>query len=132
MSAWLWVGFVLLVLFLLALDLGVFNRRVHVISGREALGWTAFWIALALLFNIGIYFLIKAGDEALREAGAFSAWQSQGLGFEFAYWLSHSRRLSRERVAVRIAPSTYRSFWLRSYVGVSLPKWGSTCFQHPV
>ena len=41
---------------LLALDLGVFNRKAHVISVKEALGWSAFWIALGLLFGIFIYF----------------------------------------------------------------------------
>ncbi len=59
MVAWIWVAFVLLVLFLLALDLGVFNRKVHVISGGEALGWTVFWIVLALLFNVAVYYLYE-------------------------------------------------------------------------
>jgi tellurite resistance protein TerC len=53
---WMYVGFVLLVLLLLALDLGVFHRHAHVISVREALGWSAFWIALGLAFSIFIYF----------------------------------------------------------------------------
>lgn len=52
----LWAGFTLLVLALLALDLGVFHRRVHVIRTREALLWSVFWICLALLFNVGVYF----------------------------------------------------------------------------
>lgn len=51
----LWVGFTLLVLVLLALDLGVFHRKTHVVAFREALGWSVFWIALALLFNFGVY-----------------------------------------------------------------------------
>lgn len=54
---WLWIGFVVLVLMLLGLDLGVFNRKMHVISVREALLWTAFWICLALVFNAGLYFM---------------------------------------------------------------------------
>ncbi|MEJ5370000.1 MAG: TerC family protein [Bryobacteraceae bacterium] len=52
----LWGAFTLLVLALLALDLGVFHRRVHVIGTREALLWSVFWICLALVFNIGVYF----------------------------------------------------------------------------
>lgn len=44
-------GFTLLILVLLALDLGVFHRKAHAVSVREALGWSAFWIALALGFN---------------------------------------------------------------------------------
>ncbi|ABS25996.1 TerC family protein [Anaeromyxobacter sp. Fw109-5] len=50
-TPWLWGGFVAFVLAMLVLDLGVFNRKDHVITTKEALRWTAFWIALALLFN---------------------------------------------------------------------------------
>jgi len=53
---WIWAGFVLLILGLLALDLGVFNRKPHVISVKEALGWSALWIALGMLFSVFIYF----------------------------------------------------------------------------
>lgn len=59
MTAWLWVAFIGLILGLLALDLGVLNRKAHVIGTREALWWTAFWIALALLFNGVIYFIYE-------------------------------------------------------------------------
>src|SRR4029079_7082914 len=52
----IWTGFILFILGLLALDLGVFNRKAHVVSVKEALGWSAFWIALGLLFTIPIYF----------------------------------------------------------------------------
>ncbi len=52
---WMYVGFVLLVLGLLALDLGVFHRKAHVVSVKEALGWSAFWIALGLAFAGFIY-----------------------------------------------------------------------------
>jgi tellurite resistance protein TerC len=48
--------FTLLVLGLLALDLGLFQRRPRVLSFREACGWYAFWVALSIAFNIGIYF----------------------------------------------------------------------------
>jgi tellurite resistance protein TerC len=51
----LWIGFTLFVLAMLALDLGVFHRQAHEVSVREALAWTAVWIALALLFNAGVY-----------------------------------------------------------------------------
>ena len=52
---WLWLGFNLFVLLLLVLDLGVFHRKAHVVSVREAALWSIVWIALALLFNLGIY-----------------------------------------------------------------------------
>jgi tellurite resistance protein TerC len=52
----LWIGFTVFVLGMLALDLGVLHRNAHEIRVREALGWTAVWISLALLFNLGVYF----------------------------------------------------------------------------
>jgi TerC family integral membrane protein len=54
-----WGGFFLLVLGLLALDLGVFHRRIHAIGVREALAWTAFWVVLALGFDVAVYFLYR-------------------------------------------------------------------------
>ncbi len=53
---WIWIGFILFVLTLLAIDLGVLNRKAHVIGVKEALGWSAMWITLALLFTVFIYF----------------------------------------------------------------------------
>jgi len=55
-SIWLWVGFNLFVLFMLALDLGVFHRKSHAVSIREAVIWSVVWIAMSLLFNASIYF----------------------------------------------------------------------------
>jgi len=52
----LWGIFTLFVLAMLTLDLGVFHRKGHVIHIREALAWSAVWIALSLLFNVGLYF----------------------------------------------------------------------------
>lgn len=53
-NVWWWVGFNALVLGLLAIDLGVFNRKAHVISVREAVMWSVVWISLAVAFGIGI------------------------------------------------------------------------------
>jgi tellurite resistance protein TerC len=52
---WLWVGFNVFVLLMLALDLGVFHRKAHAVSIKEAAIWSVVWIALAMLFNLGIY-----------------------------------------------------------------------------
>jgi tellurite resistance protein TerC len=54
-SIWLWVGFNVFVLVLLALDLGVFHRKAHAVSMKEALTWSIIWITLSLLFNLVIY-----------------------------------------------------------------------------
>src|SRR5271170_2045980 len=51
-----WIAFNLIVLGILALDLGLFHRKPRVIPVREALWSTAGYIALALLFNTWIYF----------------------------------------------------------------------------
>jgi tellurite resistance protein TerC len=53
-NIWFWVGFVAFVLAMLALDLGVFNRKPHVIGAKEATTWTAVWVGLALLFAAGL------------------------------------------------------------------------------
>jgi tellurite resistance protein TerC len=50
----LWAGFVALVLLFLALDLGLFHRKDEPVSTRNALGWTAIWVALSLTFNLGV------------------------------------------------------------------------------
>ena len=47
----LWLGFVAFVLLLLALDLGVFHRKAHAVSAKEAAIWSAVWVTLALAFN---------------------------------------------------------------------------------
>ena len=60
----LWGGFVLFILAMLALDLGVFKRKPHVIDTREAFTLYAFWTGLALLFNAGIFFFHERGAEA--------------------------------------------------------------------
>jgi tellurite resistance protein TerC len=52
----LWIFFNIFVLAMLALDLGVFHRKAHVIKIKEALVWSAVWVTLALLFSLGIYF----------------------------------------------------------------------------
>ena len=54
-SIWLWVGFNAFVVAMLLLDLLVFHRTAHEIRTREAATWTVFWIALALVFNYGVY-----------------------------------------------------------------------------
>ena len=64
-NLWLWVGFNAFVLVMLALDLGVFHRKSHTVSMRESLTWTAVWVALALIFNAGLWHY-RGGDVALE------------------------------------------------------------------
>ena len=57
MELYLWLGFLGIVFVMLALDLGVFNRKAHVMGIRESLGWTAVWVIMALLFNVGVFYI---------------------------------------------------------------------------
>jgi len=50
----LWIGFNAFVLFMLALDLGVFHRRSHTISLGEATAWSVVWVVVSLAFNLGL------------------------------------------------------------------------------
>jgi tellurite resistance protein TerC len=60
-----WIGFGVFVLVMLALDLGVFHRQSHEVSLKEALAWSAVWIGLALIFNAAIYYW-DGGEKALQ------------------------------------------------------------------
>ena len=55
-TIWLWIGFNVFVLMMLVLDLGVFHRKAHAVSIKEATIWSVVWISLAMVFNTGIYF----------------------------------------------------------------------------
>ena len=51
-NLWVWIGFNIAVLAVLAIDLGIFHRTAHEVSVREAAGWTATWVTLSLLFTL--------------------------------------------------------------------------------
>lgn len=70
------IGFALTVAFMLLLDLGVFNKKSHIISNKEAAIWSVFWIGLSMLFSVFIY--IVTSEEVGMEK--FSQFQS-------AYWI---------------------------------------------
>ena len=52
----LWIAFNVFVLGMLVIDLGVFHRKAHSVSIKEATTWSMVWISLAMVFNLGIYF----------------------------------------------------------------------------
>jgi tellurite resistance protein TerC len=58
---WWWICFAVFILAMLALDLGVLNRKAHVVKMKEAMLWTAGWVTLALLFCAGVYFFYGHG-----------------------------------------------------------------------
>lgn len=56
---WFYAGFTAMVLAILAFDLGLFHRKSHTVSFREAAIWSAVWFALAMIFNAGLYFYAR-------------------------------------------------------------------------
>ncbi len=76
---WLYGAFTVFVLALLALDLGVFHRKAHTVSWREAAIWSAVWAVLALAFNYALYLYSAwrfARDPRLAVIAGFSASES--------------------------------------------------------
>ena len=67
---WFYGGFLIFVLLMLALDLGVFNRKAHVVTFKEATIWSIVWVTLALIFNFLFYQYAssKFGAEIGRES----------------------------------------------------------------
>ena len=64
-TLWLWIGFNLFILAMLALDLGVFHRKTHAVSLKESFVWTGIWVGLAMIFNVGLWHF--AGSEKALE-----------------------------------------------------------------
>ncbi|MBM3940620.1 MAG: TerC family protein [SAR202 cluster bacterium] len=54
-TIWLWIGFTVIIVGILALDLGVLHRKAHATSTKEAAVWVSVWVSLALLFCVGIF-----------------------------------------------------------------------------
>lgn len=101
-----WTVFLVLILCLLALDLGVFNRKAHVVHPKEALAWTAFWVALALAFNGFVYALYENGGWGLAPSLDFSAGgREAALEYFAAYLLEKS--LSLDNIFVIAMIFTY-------------------------
>jgi tellurite resistance protein TerC len=110
---WLYAAFTGGVLLLLALDLGVLHRGAQVVGFREAAAWTAGWIALALVFNLGLYLYAQAtfaADPRLMAIPGFdpeaAAWQT-ALEFLTGYVIEYS--LSIDNIFVFILVLGYFS-----------------------
>jgi len=103
MTIILWIGFLFLILFLLFLDLGVFNKRDHVIKTKEALLWTLFWIFLSLLFNVFIYFAYENHLFGIgKELGHLMSGEEAALKYFTGYVIEKSLSLDNIFVIVMI------------------------------
>jgi tellurite resistance protein TerC len=94
MTIWLWVGFIMLVLALLALDLGVLNKNPHVVSTKEAIGWTVLWVSVALLFNALVFVMYEQHWLGIgRDVGHELSGQRAAIHFFTAYLVEKSLSL---------------------------------------
>lgn len=89
-SIWIWVGFNLLVLIMLAIDLGLFSHHEHEIHFREALRRSGIWIVLALMFGVGIYL-----------------WRGPDIGLQFFTGYLIEESLSVDNLFVMLTIFTY-------------------------
>lgn len=79
-----WVGFFALVIVMLALDLGVFNKNDHAPSARESLMWTAAWITIGTAFSGVVYFLFENGYMHLLDESGNTLENPESPGFRAA------------------------------------------------
>ena len=86
---WFWVGFNVFVLAMLALDLGVFHRKHHEVKFKEAISWTAVWIALALVFN-GLVYYVWGSQVALQFLTGYLIEKSLSVDNVFVFLLIFS------------------------------------------
>ena len=101
---WFYLGFVVFVLGLLAMDLGVFHRKAHAISMREATVWSAVWIALALVFNLAFYHYAawRFGQDTrlMQVAGFDPGAAARQVGLEFLTGYIVEKSLSLDNIFV--------------------------------
>ncbi len=95
---WFYGAFLIFVLIMLALDLGVFNRKAHAVTFKEATVWSIVWVTLALIFNAGFYFY---------SASKFGAATGREFALEFltGYVLEYS--LSIDNIFVFVLVFSY-------------------------
>jgi tellurite resistance protein TerC len=84
-----WALFLAFVAGMLALDLGVFHRNAHEVSRREALSWSAVWIGLAIVFNIGVY-VFQGSDKGLEWTTGYLIEKSLSVDNVFVFLLIFS------------------------------------------
>lgn len=108
---WFYLAFTGFVLGLLALDLGVFHRRAHEVSIREAAAWTAFWIVLSLVFNYVFYrymLVALARDPRLLAVPGFDpAAAARQAGLEFLAGYVVEKALSVDNIFVFVLVLDY-------------------------
>jgi len=108
---WFYLAFTAFVFLLLALDLGVFHRRAHVVSFREAGLWSVVWISLALAFNLAFYRYAAwkfARDPRLLQVPGFDPeTAARQVGLEFLTGYIVEKTLSLDNIFVFVVVLTF-------------------------
>lgn len=82
---WLpWIIFSLVMLIMMAIDLGLVRRKAHAVTMKEGLIWTAVWFSLAMCFCIGIYFW-RGPDDALKFLAGYLIEESLSVDNMFVF-----------------------------------------------
>jgi len=74
-------GFIIVVVVMLLLDLGVFNKKAHEVSSKEATTWTVVWISLSMVFSVVVYWVFN------QDAGGHALAIEKFTQFQAAYWI---------------------------------------------
>lgn len=112
-TPFMWAGFIVLVLSLLAIDLGIFHRRAHKVGIKEALSWTIIWISSAFIFNLLIWY-----------------WFGQRLALEFLTGYLIEKALSVDNLFIFVVIFSY--FGVPSILQHRVLFWGilgALCFR---
>lgn len=84
------IGFGVLVVIMLMLDLGIFNKKSHAISNKEAIIWSVVWIALSMLFSGVIYFVFRNDPPIIENGKELNKGLDLFYKFQSAYWIEKS------------------------------------------
>jgi tellurite resistance protein TerC len=116
---WLWVGFTVFIVLMLALDLGVFHGKAHVVGFREAMFWSGVWIFLSLAFTVLVYFVYEKQWMGIGAGQDISGGREAAVLYLTGYLVEYSLSLDNIFVIATIfsffaVPSAYQHrvlFW---------------------
>lgn len=75
------VGFAVVIFIMLLLDLGIFNKKAHEVTSKEALIWSIIWISLSMVFSGVVYWIFN------QDAGGHEIAIEKFTQFQLAYWI---------------------------------------------
>ena len=108
---WFYVGFNVFVIGLLLLDLGVFHKKAHEVSFKEAAIWTCVWVGLALVFNLFFYkyalWKFENSPQLLALPGFIPEAMAKQSALEFLTGFIVEKSLAIDNLFIFAVPSTY-------------------------